>query len=256
MLRFAVLAGLLVTMNSVGFSSPVPPPSALIDAPSGAPGREVVVLLHGLGLRGWAMSRLGHTLAREGYQVVNLTYKSRTVPLEQLGGEWLPAQLQAARVLDAPRLHFVTHSMGGIVVRQWLRGAAAPANLGSVVMLAPPNSGSEVVDHLLHFPPFRWITSVNGRRLGTGANSVPRSLGPWPAGAGKLGVIAGDFSLNPLFSFWLPGPDDSKVSVASARLEGMSDFIVLHHSHTWLQWRGATIRQVSAFLRHGTFLPT
>jgi hypothetical protein len=146
---------------------------------------DIVVLLHGLGLGGWAMARLERSLRAEGFRTVNLTYPSRTLSLEQLAAEWLPAQLRARGIAAAPRVHFVTHSMGGIVLRAWLReeqrknDGRPPAGLGRVVMLAPPNQGSAVADRLRRFPPFRWFTGVNGARLGTGANSVPRALGPW-----------------------------------------------------------------------------
>jgi hypothetical protein len=249
-----------------------------VDAPATRPlPGETVVLLHGLGLGSWAMKRFEHALRREGYQVVNLSYGSRWTPLEQLAGSWLPRMLHDTGADTAPRLHFVTHSMGGIVLRLWLYqqtaaithapdpGATAATfpsplvaphhRLGRIIMLAPPNAGSEVADHLRGFPPFRWFTGVNGARLGTGPDSLPRSLGPWPASAGELGVIAGDHSFNPLFSAWLPGPDDGKVSVASTRLAGMSDFLVLRHSHTWIQWRRETVRQTCAFLRDGHFSP-
>jgi hypothetical protein len=245
-LLLAALAG-VISMNSAR-SATVAPPVA------GEP-RETVVLLHGLGLGGWAMARLAAALARDGYRVVNLTYPSRGLPLEQLGGEWLPARLREHGATDAPRLHFVTHSMGGIVLRVWLRDAAAPANLGRVVMLAPPNAGSAVAERLNNFPPFLWFTGVNGRRLGTGPDSLPRTLGPWPAAAGELGIIAGDRTLNPLFSAWLDGPNDGKVAIASARLAGQTDFLVLHHSHTWLQWRAETFTHVRAFLRTARFTP-
>ena len=222
--------------------------------PAAKPAGETVVLLHGLGLGSWAMKRFETALKRDGYRVVNLSYPSRRVPLEQLANDWLPRVLRESGADDATHLHFVTHSMGGILLRLCLRDHAA-ANLGRVVMLAPPNAGSEVVDRLVDFPPFRWITSVNGRRLGTGPDSLPRSLGPWRAEAGRLGIIAGNRTFNPLFSAWIASPNDGKVSVASARLEGMSDFLVLPHSHTWLQWRGDTIAQTLAFLRTGHFTP-
>ena len=221
---------------------------------------DTVVLLHGLGLGSWAMARLERSLRAEGYRTINLPYPSRTLPLEQLAAEWLPAQLRARVIATALHFHFVTHSMGGIVLRAWLReeqrknSARPPANLGRVVMLAPPNQGSAVADRLRRFPPFRWFTGVNGARLGTGANSVPRALGPWPAGI-ELGVIAGDRTLNPLFSAWLGGANDGKVSVASTRLAGMRDHLVLPHSHTWLQWRADTARAVGRFLQHGSFSP-
>jgi triacylglycerol lipase len=220
------------------------------------PAAETVVLLHGVGLRSWAMGRVESSLAKEGYRVINLTYPSRTMTLEKLGGEWLPAQLREHRTAGAARLHFVTHSMGGIVVRMWLRERGTPPNLGRVVMLAPPNAGSEVSDRLKNFPPFRWLTGINGPRLGTGAEALPATLGPWPAGAGALGIVAGDRSLNPLFSAWLAGPDDGKVAVARARLAGATEFLVLHHSHTWLQWRGDTLAHIKTFLASAHFAPS
>jgi pimeloyl-ACP methyl ester carboxylesterase len=215
---------------------------------------ETVVLLHGLGLNQFAMSYLAAGLKREGYNVVNFSYPSRRIAIETLASEWLPAKLRETGVDAATRVHFVTHSMGGIVLRQWLSQRPAPANLGRIVMIAPPNAGSEVAEHLEAFPPFRWFTGVNGRRLGTRPADLPRSLGPWPAGAPPLGVIAGDRSLNPLFSAWLPGPDDGKVAVASTRLAGMTDTVVLHHSHTWLAWRRETLTQATSFLRAGRFV--
>ncbi len=214
---------------------------------------ETVVLLHGLACPHWMLTRLALSLERDGYRVVNLSYPSRTLPIETIAAEWLPARLREARIKEAPRVHFVTHSMGGIVLRQWLATSPAPENLGHVVMIAPPNAGSEVTDRLKTFLPFRWFTGVNGRRLGTDAADLPCKLGAWPVRAGTLGIIAGDRSLNPLFSSWLAGPDDGKVSVARTRLDGMSDFIVLHHSHTWLTWRADTLAQLRHFLVHGQF---
>lgn len=218
---------------------------------------ETVVLLHGLGRTRWSMNALAVALTRDGYRVVNLSYPSRSVPVEALANDWLPAQLRATGTAAASRLHFVTHSMGGIVLRVWRRDQPAPANLGRIVMIAPPNAGSAVSDRLMKFPPFRWFTGVNGRRLGTAAGSLPLALGPWPAStsaeAGGLGIIAGDRSLNPLFSSWLAGPDDGKVAVTSTHLKGESDHVVLHHSHTWLARHDDTAACVRRFLRTGKF---
>jgi triacylglycerol lipase len=151
---------------------------------------------------------------------------------------------------SAPRLHFVTHSMGGILLRCYLRDHPIP-NLGRVVMLAPPNAGSELADWLKPRWFYRALNGPAGQQLGT--DGLPRALGPWPAGAGELGIIAGNVSLNPLFSAHLPGPNDGKVTVASARLAGMRDFLVVLHSHTWLAWREPVITQVKSFLREGHF---
>ncbi len=219
---------------------------------------DTVILLHGLGMGGWAMSRIEQKLAGEGYRVVNLTCPSRTIPVETLAREWLPAQLTAHDVAAAPRLHFVTHSMGGIVVRAWhddlrQRGIAIPANLGRTVMLAPPNQGTVVAEKLAGFLPFQWFTGVNGHRLGTATDSLPISLGPWPANAGELGILAGDRWFNPLFIFWFDGPNDGTVAVTHTHLAGERAHRVLPYSHTWLQWRETTLDFVSKFLRTGTF---
>jgi pimeloyl-ACP methyl ester carboxylesterase len=236
----------------VGFLGVIAP--SLSAAPDAAPPpiHETVVLLHGLGRSHLSMTRLAHTLRREGYHVVNATYPSRTRPLEELATEWLP-KLLAKSTAGAARVHFVTHSMGGILVRLWLSECGAPANLGRVVMLAPPNAGSEIPDRLATFPPFRWMTGVNGVRLSTASDALPRALGPWPCDAGELGVIAGNRAWNPVLNACVPRPHDGKVSVASTHLEGESDHVVLASSHTWLGWQRDALEHVSAFLRHGRF---
>ncbi len=239
---------------------PHPAASAAPAAASAAP--DTVVLLHGLGRTRLSLLRLARALEAEGYRVVNLTYPSRTRPLEWLAAVWLPAQLAAhapapsvSAAAPSPRLHLVTHSMGGILVRLWLRENGPPPHLGRVVMLAPPNAGSELPDRLAAWPAFRWATGLNGRRLGTGPDSLPRALGPWPAPASPLGVIAGTKPI-PLLPFaWVPAPHDGKVSVASTHLAGESAHLALPLSHTWLPWHRTTVAAVRAFLRTGAFAP-
>lgn len=221
--------------------------------------RDTVVLLHGMGRSHLSMARLAWELNRDGYRVLNATYPSRKLPLEKLAAEWLPTRLEA--VEPGSRVHFVTHSMGGILVRMWLRESAgrggAGVKLGRVVMLAPPNAGSELPDRFASFRPFHWCTGVNGARLGTAADALPRALGAWPADesadVGALGVIAGAWSFPVSLAACLPAPNDGKVSVASTHLAGERDHIVLPFSHTWLGWRRSTIEQVRAFLATGQF---
>jgi hypothetical protein len=188
------------------------------------------------------------TLERAGYRVVNLRYPSRRYHVERLAEEYLAKAVAAQS--QAGRIHFVTHSLGGIVLRDYLAGHTM-TNLGRVVMLAPPNHGSELADRLKQSALGRWILGPAGYELGTGASELPERLGP---ARFQLGIIAANSPLLPCLFRVFSGPNDGKVSVQSARLEGMADFLVVPGSHTWIIWRADTSRQVLAFLAHGHFI--
>jgi pimeloyl-ACP methyl ester carboxylesterase len=214
----------------------------------GAP-TECVVLLHGMGRTSLSMKRMEWALKGAGYRVVNVSYPSRRQTVEQLSEDYLQ-MLMATRVpADVVKVHFVTHSLGGILLREFLAHHTV-TNLGRVVMLAPPNHGSQLADALRRHALGRWVLGPAGCQLGTAATDVPQRLGPptFP-----LGIIAGDVSLNPFFSRVLPVPNDGKVSVESTKLAGMTDFMVVHSSHTWMMWRAKTLRETAAFLREGRF---
>jgi hypothetical protein len=169
--------------------------------------------------------------------------------VHQVAAEILPKALSKSVTNQNKKVHFVTHSLGGIVIREYLKDRRMPG-LGRVVMLAPPNHGSEVADKLRGVVLLNRLLGPAGRSLGTSQQSVPARLGPAEF---ELGIIAGDRSFNPLFSAWLRGQDDGKVSVESTRLDGMKEHLVLHRSHTWMMWRKDVLRAVACFLRAGTF---
>jgi pimeloyl-ACP methyl ester carboxylesterase len=221
----------------------------LMTAPaSRADEREAVVLLHGLGRTERSMRPLEQRLEREGYRVHNLGYPSRQHDAEQL------IALLAAEVerccRDAPRVHFVGHSLGGLLARAYL-AEAKPPNLGRLVMLAPPNHGSELVDRLGE-PFLRFALGPVAPALGTDGNSLPRRL---PPPHFEVGVIAGTRSINPIGSALIPGPNDGTVSVESTRLEGMSDFALVPASHPFIMRSPRVAELVLAFLASGQFYP-
>ncbi len=214
---------------------------------------ECVVLLHGLARSSMSMNRMERALQAEGYSTVNVDYPSRDHTVEELAEMAVPEGLAGCRALEGvERIHFVTHSLGGILLRQYLSEHDI-GELGRVVMLGPPNQGSAAVDELAEVPGFDWLNGPAGRQLGKGDDSVPLRLGPADF---ELGVIAGNRTIDPITSAVLDDPDDGRVSVEDTKLEGMTDFVVVEHSHAFMMRMRRTIELTVGFLRSGTFAGT
>lgn len=209
---------------------------------------ECVVLLHGLARTSASMEKLADTFKEAGYAVSNLDYPSRKYPIENLAP--LAVEAGLSQCLSDSVIHFVTHSLGGILIRYYLEQENIP-NLGHVVMLAPPNKGSGVVDKLRNFPGFKVINGPAGMQLGTGEDSIPSQLGPVDY---EVGIIAGSKTFNPILSLYLKNPDDGKVSVENTKVEGMTDFVVVPHSHPFIMKAEIVISQTVSFIRTGRFL--
>ena len=211
---------------------------------------DCVVLLHGLARTSGSMDKMQQALNEAGFETANISYPSREKAIAELANIAIPAGLEACRAKrDIGHIHFVTHSLGGILLRQYL-GQNGIDELGRVVMLGPPNQGSEAVEGLSGVPGFDWLNGPAGRQLGKGDHSVPLQLGPADF---ELGIIAGNRTIDPITSSVLENPDDGRVSVDDTRLDGMDDFVVVEHSHAFMMRMREPIELTIRFLQTGSF---
>lgn len=227
-------------------------PGGVEAAPASAPaesGEEWVVLVPGLARTPRCMRRLKRALVDAGYRVRVLDYPSRSAPVETLAASWLAPELRACRAEGARTIHVVTHSLGGILLRQTAVTRDIP-ELGRVVMLGPPNRGTEVVDRLGGCWLFRLVNGPAGVQLGTGPNDLPARL---PPPTGEIGILAGTRTINWFLSMLIPGRNDGKVAVERTRLDIPHTFRDIACSHPFLMSDREAIRETLCFLRHGRF---
>jgi pimeloyl-ACP methyl ester carboxylesterase len=208
-----------------------------------------MVLLHGIGVGSWTLKKLDRALQAHGFAKLNLDYPSRRMPLEALAEEiHAPIAALAGRCDGA--IHFVAHSMGGLLARVYI-SRHRPARLGRVVMLGTPNGGSEVADLLKDLAIYRAVFGPAGLQLTTAQDPVLAAL---PSPDYAIGIIAGCRTIAPIASaFVLPRPNDGRVSVESAKLTNMADHVVIKASHTGLPRNKVAIEQTIAFLHDGRF---
>lgn len=190
------------------------------------------------------MRSLARRLLAEGYRVLNVDYPSRRLDLAGLA-EWSHKPIESFLAGQTDRVHFVGHSMGGLLIRYYLH-AYPLATLGRIVMLGTPNRGSEVADLLQRFPPYRWIYGLAGQQLCTQAVHVPLS-------GGEIGVVAGNFSIDPLCSLIIGQENDGKVAVVHTKPEEAHAHVVLRASHSFMPANKVVQTQVVHFLKEGRF---
>ncbi|MES2980708.1 MAG: alpha/beta hydrolase [Verrucomicrobiota bacterium] len=208
-----------------------------------------VVLLHGLCRSAASMNQMEKFIRSSGYVVLNVDYKTRESSIAEIADQVIPEALGNPIFKDCKRIHFVTHSLGGIIVRSYF--SRNPSDkLGRVVMLAPPNQGSEVVDRLKGWSLFKLVNGPAGTELGTDATATPVALGPVTF---EVGVIAGDRSINWINSSMIKGSDDGKVSTERSKVSGMKDYRVVHVSHPYIMKNKAVMQATLNFLENGDF---
>ena len=216
-----------------------------------ASAREGVILLHGLCRTSASMNKMEASLTESGYFVLNVGYPSRTASIRELSNDAIGAALRNEEIKACSKVHFVTHSLGGILVRSYFR-EHKQGRLGRVVMLAPPNQGSEVIDKIGSWKIVQKVNGPAGGELTTDPNSTPNRLGPINF---ECGVITGDRSINWINSLMIPGKDDGKVSVARTHFAGVKEHRVFHVTHPFIMKNKRVIQETAHFLKVGHFGP-
>ncbi len=221
-------------------------------SPAQATTKDTVVLLHGIGHSRWNMYWVERAMRKEGYEVVNITYPSLKHDIGTLSG-LIHEELAVEKLWQKQgKVHFVTHSMGGLVTRRYLetyKSDIPQEKLGRVVMLAPPNGGSEVADFLKNFPPYKWSFGPAGQELATEARAKDL-VKPYY----ELGIIAGSKKWPYVVAnFIVPGSHDGRVTVEKTKLDGMKGHVTLPATHSFISWKPSVHKQIIAFLEKGEF---
>ncbi len=214
--------------------------------------KKCVIALHGLARGPGSMNSMSKVLGRYGFTVIVKSYPSTTLPIENLSSV-VGEALRDCDKINATHIYFVTHSMGGILVRHFFQKTHPKLDVSkikAIVMLSPPNHGSEIVDAFKNDQWFKWYHGPAGSQLGTDPQSLPNQLAPIPF---DIGIITGNVSSDPWFSYLFSGPNDGKVSVESAKLAEMKSMIVVPRGHTFIMNAEEVIEQVQNFFEYQTF---
>ncbi|MBT3169585.1 MAG: hypothetical protein HN952_08495 [Candidatus Cloacimonetes bacterium] len=212
------------------------------------PQNECVILLHGLGDVKYSMLKLENDLKDAGYFTKNIGYKPVKETIEFLSERELVPLVQIYQKMGFEKIHFVTHSMGGLIVRYFLQENKLPEG-SRIVMLSPPNRGSEVADYFAESPFFNLLVGDVGKELATDSDFLSKLKKIKP----DVGIIAGTKSTNPLFSRIIPGDDDGRVSVENTKLAEMDDFFVVPNTHLTIKYSNLVAYQIQKFLVDGKF---
>ncbi|MFP4313801.1 MAG: esterase/lipase family protein [Alphaproteobacteria bacterium] len=213
--------------------------------------KDLVILLHGITRSNMDMMVLENRLKKEGYDTLNIKYPSTRHNLDYLADHIYKAMGADPRYAKAPQVHFVAHSMGGLITRHLIY-KYRPANLGKVCMMGTPNKGSEMADfmseHKFLSRVFEFIFGPAGPELRTDQDKVDGGVITYP-----LGVIASNVSLNPIGNQVFGAANDTLVSIESTKIDGMADHIVVNSTHALMMWDPRVIDQVVSFIKTGGF---
>lgn len=208
--------------------------------------KEKVILIHGFARNNMSMWKLASSIEKAGYEVERVGYKSLRKNIDEIKKIVFK---QFDKNIDSKyeKVHFVGHSLGGLLIRSYL-GNHNVKNLGNVVLIGSPSHGTEAVDYYKDKKWFK-LTGPIAVELGTNGSKFLESLTqPYY----NLGVIAGNKEIK-LFEHVLKGQDDGLVRVESTKIKGMSDFIIIKANHAGMRFNKNVAHQTISFLKNGKF---
>lgn len=210
---------------------------------------EAVILIHGMGRSSRSMKKLEVYLQKKGYKTYNRSYPSTIAPVEKSAVHYINSALANISHGATTKVHFVTHSLGGLLVRYYLSHYQIK-NLGRIVMLAPPNQGSSVAHRYKNHLWYKWATGHPGQQLYKSNNPLLDNLKPLDT---EVGIIAGTRSSDPWFNHVFSDSHDGKVAVEETELPEMKDHLTVSHGHTFIMNKRKVKRHVANFLASGNF---
>jgi alpha-beta hydrolase superfamily lysophospholipase len=225
---------------------PAPPVEESLRAqPAGKP--RLVVLQHGLWRSPWSLWRLERALAAHGYAVLNPGYPSTRARIEQHAERLRDAIEAWVRANGAPEeIAFVGHSLGGLVIEEYLRRPDARAPV-RCVYIATPHRGAVLCDLRKHWWLFRLLMGTDAALQLSPGDPFHQQPLPFVERSGAIVGSIGEGNTS------IPGDDDGTVAVGEAQLAGAADTVMLPFGHTGIAAADATIGQVLRFLHDGRF---
>ena len=210
-----------------------------------------LVIVHGLRWRlAGGMDWMARRFNRAGYRVILVRYPSRKLDGDGIENDYLAKAVRRHNTRPGRPIHFVAHSLGGVVTHRFLQDHP-PANLGRCVFIATPHHGTELADLIVEkLPSSLPLIGPAAASLNTSSNGLPVTLRQprFP-----VGIIIGDRSNLPFLSPLIPGADDGVVAVRSALMEGARDTILLHEAHVEMVRSPAVFDQTRRFVETGAF---
>ena len=208
-----------------------------------------VYVIHGFGGFALQMEKINQELIHEGYVTENYSYPSFTEELDSVGLDLY----QKVKQDNYDTVSFVTHSMGALVVRsmyQYLDSTVHFPVIFRIVMLAPPNKGTEMAD-MYSNSTIKFLLGPNVEHMKTDSSSYANKL---PIPTCEVGIIAGVRGKKPWFNPFLKEDNDGNVSLSLTTLGNEKDRIIVNAPHGLMTQQKKVIKLIIAFMKTGAFI--